>query len=153
VTMPCALAAAASARADGDPVAELLRHARRTHEPDRTHQHPTRTHIRVLNPPTPPRHLTGMSAHTGLELRSLVKPDGTLELSLASVRFPEPAADEVVLRVDAAPINPSDLGVLFGAADLGAATVSGAEAGRVVSAPIPERAQRAMAGRIGKSLV
>ncbi len=52
---------------------------------------------------------------TGLELRSLIKKSGELEISLASVPITEPSADQVVVRVEAAPINPSDLGLLVGA--------------------------------------
>ena len=55
-----------------------------------------------------------MSATTGLELRSLIKKSGELEISLASVPVPEPGPDEVVVRVEASPINPSDLGLLVG---------------------------------------
>ena len=55
---------------------------------------------------------------TALELRSLVKSSGELELSLAEVAVPRPAADEVLVRIEASPINPSDLGLLFGAADM-----------------------------------
>lgn len=55
---------------------------------------------------------------TTLQLRSLVKRSGELELSLAEEPLALPAADEVIVRVDAAPMNPSDLGLLFGAADL-----------------------------------
>ena len=54
------------------------------------------------------------NASTGLQLRSTVKKDGTLELSLASVPTPEPKPEEVIVRVDASPINPSDQGLLFG---------------------------------------
>src|SRR4051794_39389022 len=50
---------------------------------------------------------------TGLQLRSLLKKSGELEISLASVPTPEPAEDEVVVRVEATPINPSDLGLLI----------------------------------------
>ena len=57
----------------------------------------------------------GMS---GLELRSLIKKSGELEISLTSVPIAEPSADQVVVRVEAAPINPSDLGLLVGAADM-----------------------------------
>lgn len=46
---------------------------------------------------------------TGLQIRSLVKKSGVLELSLMSVPTPEPAADEIVIRVEATPINPSDI--------------------------------------------
>jgi NADPH:quinone reductase-like Zn-dependent oxidoreductase len=58
----------------------------------------------------------GASKETGLQLRSLIKASGELELSLARVAIDEPAADEVVVRVEASPINPSDLGLLVGAA-------------------------------------
>jgi NADPH:quinone reductase len=89
------------------------------------------------------------TARTGLQLRSLVKPDGELEISLIEAPFPVPAPDEVVLRVEASPINPSDLGMLFGAADLATVTVGGSTARPVVTARIPDRSMRAMAGRVG----
>ncbi len=89
---------------------------------------------------------------TGLQLRSLIKPDGELELSLASVVTPEPAADQVVVRMEAAPINPSDIGLLFGAADMSTARASGTPELPVVTARIPERAMKSMAGRLGASL-
>ena len=64
---------------------------------------------------------------TGLALRSLIKKSGELEISLASVPIPEPADDEVVVRVEATPINPSDLGLLIGAADMTTAKASGTQ--------------------------
>jgi NADPH2:quinone reductase len=88
---------------------------------------------------------------TGLQLQSLVKPT-ELEVSLVSVPIPRPGADEVVVRVEAAPINPSDLGLLFGAADMGQAKVSGTASLPVVTAPIPEGARKAMAARVGAAL-
>ena len=67
-----------------------------------------------------------MSAEmTGLQLRSLIKKSGELELSLVTCPDAEPAADEVVVRVEATPINPSDLGLLLGAADMATAKASG----------------------------
>ncbi|HEU0085070.1 MAG TPA: NADH oxidase, partial [Bradyrhizobium sp.] len=62
---------------------------------------------------------------TGLELRSLIKKSGELELSLASVPTPEPGPDEILVRVEASPINPSDLGLLVGAADMSTARAMG----------------------------
>ena len=50
---------------------------------------------------------------TGLQLRSLVKKSGVLELSLVSVPTPEPGPDEIVIRVEATPINPSDIALLL----------------------------------------
>lgn len=90
---------------------------------------------------------------TGLELRSLVTPDGTLELSLHDVEIPAPGADEVVVRVEASPVNPSDLGLLIpAAADMAAATVAGTPERPVVTAPLREGALAGMAARVGDSL-
>jgi len=88
----------------------------------------------------------------GLQLRSLVKKSGELELSLAPVTLPDPAADEVVVRIEAAPINPSDLGLLLGPADMSTAKVSGTKDHPVVTAAIPERFMRAVAGRLDESM-
>ena len=60
-----------------------------------------------------------------LQLQSLVTKEGTLEVSLAKVPVPVPAEDEVEVRVEASPINPSDLGMLFGMADISTASYSG----------------------------
>jgi NADPH2:quinone reductase len=87
-----------------------------------------------------------------LQLRSLVKPTGELEVSLVEVPVPQPAPNEVLVRIEASPINPSDLGLLFGAADLSTAKVSGTAERPVVTARIPDRAMRAMAGRLGVSM-
>jgi NADPH2:quinone reductase len=84
-----------------------------------------------------------------LQLRSLVRADQTLELSLDMVPVPEPGPDEVVIRVEAAPLNPSDIGLLFGGADMAAAVASGSAQRPVVTAPVPDAAMRALAGRVG----
>jgi NADPH2:quinone reductase len=89
---------------------------------------------------------------TALQLRSLVKSNGELELSLASVPVPTPAENEVLVHIEASPINPSDIGLLFGAADMSTATYSQADNGPVVTARIPERAMKAMAGRMDMSM-
>ncbi len=89
---------------------------------------------------------------TGLQLRTLVKRSGELELSLHSVPVPEPGPDEVLVRIEAAPINPSDIGLLFGAADLATIQVAGSAALPVMTARIPERAMPAMAARLEQSL-
>jgi NADPH2:quinone reductase len=89
---------------------------------------------------------------TGLQLRSLVRSNGELELSLQEVEIAAPAADEVLVRVEATPINPSDLGVLFAAADPAKARAVGTAAAPVIRAPLSEGAMRAMQGRIDQSL-
>lgn len=88
----------------------------------------------------------------GLQLRSLIKKSGELEISLLDVPTPEPAADEVVVRVEAAPTNPSDLGLLIGAADMSTAKASGTKEAPVITAKVPEGAMRAMAGRLDESM-
>ena len=95
--------------------------------------------------------MTTDSPDTGQELRSLVTQDGTLELSLQAVPISEPQPNEVVIRIEASPINPSDLGVLLAGADMGTAKVSGPMDSPVVTASIPAAAMRALAGRVGKS--
>jgi NADPH:quinone reductase len=84
-----------------------------------------------------------------LQLRSLVRADQMLELFLDLVPVPEPGPDEVVIRVEAAPLNPSDMGLLFGGADMAAAVASGSAERPVVTAPIPDAAMRGLAGRVG----
>lgn len=89
---------------------------------------------------------------TGLQLRSLIKTSGELEISLVDVPTPEPADDEVVVRIEAAPINPSDLGLLVGAADMSTAKASGTKEAPVITAKVPDGAMRAMGARLDQSL-
>ncbi|WP_316170146.1 zinc-binding dehydrogenase [Bradyrhizobium sp. SZCCHNRI1058] len=88
----------------------------------------------------------------GLQLRTLIRRSGELELSLVEVPTPEPGPDEVLVRIEAAPINPSDLGLLVGAADLSTVQASGTKDRPVVTAKVPEAGMRAMAGRLDESL-
>ena len=89
---------------------------------------------------------------TGLQLRSTVKEDSTLELSLIDVPVPEPGPDEVLVRVEATPLNPSDLALLLGPADLSTARVSGTPEKPVVTADIPAQFMKMVEGRVGQSL-
>jgi NADPH:quinone reductase len=89
---------------------------------------------------------------TALQLRTLLKDDGELELSLVDVPVPQPGPSEVLVRVEAAPINPSDLGLLFSAADLGTVTQSGTPARPIIKATVPKGILGALASRIGQSL-
>jgi NADPH2:quinone reductase len=87
-----------------------------------------------------------------LQLRSLITGDATLELSLVEVAIPEPGPDEVLVRVEAAPLNPSDLGLLFGPADMTTARLSGSPERPVITADIPQKFMRLVAIRVGQSL-
>ena len=88
----------------------------------------------------------------GLQLRSTVKKDGTLELSLATVPTAEPKPDEVIVRMEASPINPSDQGLLFGGADMSTAKASGTRESPVVTASIPPAAMKGLAGRLDQPM-
>ncbi len=87
-----------------------------------------------------------------LQLRSTIKQDGTLELTLAATPIPQPNDDEVLVRIEASPINPSDLGLLFGAADMTTAAASGSADAPVVTASVPEKLMRTMTPRVDQSL-
>ncbi len=87
-----------------------------------------------------------------LQLQSTVREEGVVEIALVSVPTPRPAADEVLIRVDAAPINPSDMGLLFGGADMTTARAAGTPETPAVVADIPPGALRTMAGRFGQPL-
>ncbi|MFN3524652.1 MAG: zinc-binding dehydrogenase [Paracoccus sp. (in: a-proteobacteria)] len=86
--------------------------------------------------------------HDSLELRSTITPDGLLRLHLEPVRLPDPGVGQVLVRVEAAPINPSDLGLMFGPADMDTLAADG----QGLTARIPDRAMPAMKARIGQSL-
>ena len=89
---------------------------------------------------------------TALQLRSIIKASGELELSLVEVPVLESGPNDVLVRIEAAPINPSDLGLLLGAADMSTAKLSGTTDRPVVTARVPEAAMKAMAGRLGQSM-
>jgi len=96
--------------------------------------------------------MTTTRPDTAKELRSLVRGDGRVELSLQDVRIPRPKDNEILIRIEAAPINPSDLGVLIAGADMSTAMVSGPADSPVVTAAISPAAMKALGGRVGVSL-
>src|SRR2546422_10668103 len=98
------------------------------------------------------RHMANTSTRTGLQLRSTVKKEGIVELSLASAATPEPNPEEVIVRIDASPINPSDQGLLFGGADMSTAKASGTADTPAVTASISPAVMKAMGGRVEQSL-
>lgn len=86
------------------------------------------------------------------QLRSLVTEDGRLVLSLATIPVPAPGPGEVVVRIEASPVNPSDLGLLLAGADLGTAVECGADGDPVLMAAIPAERMPALAARAGVSM-
>ncbi len=87
-----------------------------------------------------------------LQMLTLVKPEGLLELSLAEVPVQAPRPDQVVVKVLAAPINPSDLGLLVGASDISTARAISRNGRPAIEADVPASGMRAMAGRVGDAL-
>jgi NADPH:quinone reductase-like Zn-dependent oxidoreductase len=88
----------------------------------------------------------------GLQLRSLIKKTGELELSLAEVLIQEPGPDQVLVKVEATPINPSDLGLLLGPADMSTANASGSGAAIKITAKVPEQALPFIAARLDQAM-
>jgi NADPH2:quinone reductase len=84
----------------------------------------------------------------GRELRSTVKKEGVVEISLVRVATAEPKPEEVIVRMEAAPINPSDQGLLFAGADIGTAKASGSADNPVVTASISPAVMRSLGGRL-----
>jgi NADPH:quinone reductase-like Zn-dependent oxidoreductase len=95
--------------------------------------------------------MSGDHSH-GLQLRTEISSGGQLKLHLVDIPTPRPGPDEIVVRVEATPINPSDIGLLFGAADMGLAQASSDAAGPVITAPVPERLLPMMAPRLDQSM-
>jgi NADPH2:quinone reductase len=97
-------------------------------------------------------HVNATIPATHLQMRSLLRPDGVLELSLVRCETPRPAEDEVLIRVGAAPINPSDIGLLFAGADVGRAVQAGTTEEPRITLALSAAALQALAARVGQSL-
>lgn len=91
-------------------------------------------------------------ARSGRELRTTITEDGKLRISLESLPVPEPAEGELLVRVEAAPINPSDLGLLFGPADMSTLKAQGTEENPVLTAQVPAHLLPAVKARLGQSM-
>jgi len=96
--------------------------------------------------------MTSNLPDAALELRSLVTADGTLELSLKDVPVRTPTGNEVLVRIEASPINPSDLGLLTAGADMTKATVAGTPDRPVVTASLDAATLAGLSARIDDSL-
>ncbi len=89
---------------------------------------------------------------TYLQMLSTVSEDGELKMELKEQPMPTPKPDQVVVRVEATPINPSDQGVMFGWSSMAKAAGSGSGASTVLTAPVPPVGMKTMKARIGQSL-
>ncbi|MDA9579243.1 zinc-binding dehydrogenase [Gammaproteobacteria bacterium] len=93
------------------------------------------------------------SDSTYLQMFSTLTAEGELRLELKEQPMPIPGENEVLIRIEATPINPSDHGVMFGWASMASAISSGSGADTVLSAPVSEQGMAVMKARIGQSLV
>jgi len=93
-----------------------------------------------------------MSPQLSKQLRTMVTSTGKLELRIESVPRPVPQDHEVLIRIEGTPINPSDLGLLIGPADVSTLSVSGSSDNPVATMDIPEGMMKAMAARLDQSL-
>ena len=94
-----------------------------------------------------------MSEQYSKEIRSTVTDKGNIEISITKVDMPVAADDEVLIKVHAAPINPSDLGLLLSfAADLSNINVSGSGEGAVTSIKIHPALMGSMKPRLNQSM-
>ena len=93
-----------------------------------------------------------MSENVSKQIRSEVTKEGKLLIYVESTAMPEPKEDEVLIRIEASPINPSDLGLLIGPADVSSMSVSGEGENAVVTMDIPEGLLRMLETRLDQSL-
>jgi NADPH2:quinone reductase len=93
-----------------------------------------------------------MTITTGLQISSLITPEGELRLTLDDVAIPAPVADQIVVRMEGAPLNPSDLGLLLGPADLATIAASGTADRPVVTASVNPAFLPSLQARIGEAM-
>jgi NADPH2:quinone reductase len=94
-----------------------------------------------------------MSDNVSKEIRSMVTNDGNIELSIKTSEIPTPSADEVIIKVEAAPINPSDLGLLLSfAADISSISTSGSGDETITTMKIHPALMGAMKPRLDESM-
>lgn len=93
-----------------------------------------------------------MSNNTFLQMFSTITDAGELRLELMEKPIPTPGPDQVLVKIEATPINPSDQGVMFGRADISAAKTEGSGNKTVLTAPVPKEGMPAMKARAGQPL-
>jgi hypothetical protein len=89
---------------------------------------------------------------SSLELRTKITSEARLELWLERVTVPKPAADEVVVRIDAAPLNPSDIILLLGHVDPASIQAGGTPTHPTAFASIPPERMLGLEARLDRAL-
>lgn len=89
---------------------------------------------------------------TYFQMLSTVQEKGELRMALTEKPLPTPKSDQVLVRIEATPINPSDHGVMFGWTNMAKASHSGTGTQTVLSAPISPQGMGVMKARVGQDL-
>tara|TARA_R110002110_G_scaffold5044_2_gene25635 strand:- start:2239 stop:3378 length:1140 start_codon:yes stop_codon:yes gene_type:complete len=89
---------------------------------------------------------------TYMQMFSTLTPEGVLKMELVEQQMPTPKPNQVIVRVEASPINPSDLGVMFGMANTSEAISAGAGKDITLTAPVSAQGMRVMKARVGQAL-
>ena len=89
---------------------------------------------------------------TYLQMLSTISKEGQLRMELVEKPMPTPAADQVIIKIEATPINPSDHGVMFGWTDMSGCSSSGSGKDMVLCAPVSKYGMGIMKARIDQSL-
>lgn len=89
---------------------------------------------------------------TYLQMFSTITDAGEMRLELLEKPTPQPETNQVLVRIEATPINPSDLGVMFGLSDMANAKSSGAGNDTVLTATVSPQGLKAMKARLGQAL-
>jgi len=87
-----------------------------------------------------------------LQMLSTVSSDNTLRLALVEKNMPSPNDDQIIVRIEATPLNPSDHGVMFGWTDMSKCTSEGKSENTVLSAPVSSHGMKTMKARIDQDL-
>ena len=93
-----------------------------------------------------------MTEKASKQIRSEVTKEGKLLIYIENTEVPKPEEDEVLIRIEASPINPSDLGLLIGPSDISSMSISGDGENAVVTMDIPENLLRMVEARLDQSL-
>lgn len=97
-------------------------------------------------------HNINIDTHIGLELRSLVTEEGELQLFLKETPIPEAGENEVVVKIEATPINPSDQATLIFPANVETGITTGTGSNTVYTAKLKDNMHNLVKPRIGKPL-
>jgi NADPH:quinone reductase-like Zn-dependent oxidoreductase len=88
----------------------------------------------------------------GREIRSKIEDNGILSLTIETIEITDPADDEIIVRVEAAPINPSDLGLLTGPADIASLVETGSVDTPAIAFTVSPGRLSTVRGRLGQSI-